>query len=115
MKEEDYFKRQIQLWGEETQNSLKDKSIAIIGSGGLGCSLALALGTSGIGRIDIVDFDEVSFHNIHRQIGFKLEDEGKNKAQVVVKLIQDKNPFIDIRAFEMNLDELKSLITHMIY
>ncbi|SFV55533.1 Sulfur carrier protein adenylyltransferase ThiF [hydrothermal vent metagenome] len=103
--EEDYFKRQIQLWGEEVQNSLKDKRIAIIGSGGLGCSLALALGTSGIGKIDIVDFDEVSLHNIHRQIGFKLEDEGKNKAQVVTELIQEKSPFIDIRAFEMNFDE----------
>jgi len=51
IKTEDYFNRQIQLWGKETQVLLQEKKIAIIGSGGLGCSLALALGTSGIGHI----------------------------------------------------------------
>ena len=30
-----YFHRQVQLWGEDTQRSLQDKKIAIIGSGGL--------------------------------------------------------------------------------
>jgi tRNA A37 threonylcarbamoyladenosine dehydratase len=44
----DYFHRQVQLWGEETQKSLQSKRIAIIGSGGLGSSLAFALGASGI-------------------------------------------------------------------
>jgi len=107
VKEEEFFKRQIQLWGEDRQNSLKYKRIAIIGSGGLGCSLSLALGTSGIGRIDIVDFDEVSLHNIHRQIAFKLEDEGKNKAQIVSKLIKEKNPFVDIRAFDVDFNKFK--------
>lgn len=109
MREEEYFKRQIELWGEETQKSLGDKSIAIIGAGGLGCSLALALGSSGIGEIDIVDFDEVSLHNIHRQIAFRVEDEGKNKARVVAKLIESKNPFVDIRAFDMDFNEFKRL------
>ena len=109
MREEEYFKRQIELWGEETQKSLGDKSIAIIGAGGLGCSLALALGSSGIGKIDIVDFDEVSLHNIHRQIAFRVEDEGKNKARVVAKLIESKNPFVDIRAFDMDFNEFKRL------
>jgi len=109
MREEEYFKRQIELWGEETQKSLGDKSIAIIGAGGLGCSLALALGSSGIGKIDIIDFDEVSLHNIHRQIAFRVEDEGKNKARVVAKLIESKNPFVDIRAFDMDFNEFKRL------
>ncbi len=60
-----YFHRQVQLWGEETQGSLQSKKIAIIGSGGLGSSLAFALGASGIGEIHMVDFDTVSLHNIH--------------------------------------------------
>ena len=44
----EYFNRQIRLWGEETQKSLQDKKVAIIGSGGLGCTLGIALGASGI-------------------------------------------------------------------
>jgi adenylyltransferase/sulfurtransferase len=109
IKIEEYFNRQIKLWGEETQASLQDKKIAIIGSGGLGCSLAMALGTSGIGQIDMVDFDQVSLHNIHRQIAFKLNDEGKYKAEVVVELMKAKNPFLTSTAYTMAFDEFTKL------
>ncbi len=109
IKTADYFNRQIQLWGEEKQNSLKNKKIAIIGSGGLGCSLALALGTSGIGQIDIIDFDTVGLHNIHRQIAFTLKDEGKLKAEVVVNLLKEKNPFIKANALCMDFKVFSQL------
>ena len=99
-----YFKRQIELWGEETQDSLKEKRIAIIGAGGLGSTLAYALGTSGIGHIDITDFDTVSLHNVHRQIAFTLEDEGKNKAEVVAAVIKRKNPFVSIEGLDMDFE-----------
>ena len=101
IKREDYFKRQIQLWGEATQASLENKKIAIIGAGGLGSSLALALGTSSIGQVDMVDFDMVSLHNIHRQIAFTLKDEEKLKAEVVVALMKSKNPFLEANAYVM--------------
>ncbi len=106
---EDYFKRQIQLWGEGTQKSLEGKKVAIIGSGGLGCTLAMALGSSGIGEIHIVDFDIVSHHNIHRQISFTLADSGKNKAKVACKLIEAKNPFVKTVAYEMAFNEFKNI------
>lgn len=95
-----YFHRQVQLWGEDTQKSLQDKKIVIIGSGGLGSSLAFALGASGIGEIHMVDFDEVSHHNIHRQIAFKIGDEGRNKALVNAELIEARCPFVEAIAHE---------------
>jgi len=104
MREADYFKRQIELWGADTQESLRSKRVAIVGSGGLGSTLAMALGTSGIGEIDMVDFDRVSIHNIHRQIAFKLNDEGKSKSKVVADLITAKSPFVKARAFDMDFD-----------
>ncbi len=100
-----YFQRQVQLWGEKTQESLQNKKIAIIGSGGLGSSLAFALGASGIGEIHMVDFDEVSLHNIHRQIAFKSGDEGKNKAQINVQIIQERSPYVKAIAHEMSFEE----------
>ncbi len=109
IKTEDYFKRQIQLWGEATQASLENKKIAIIGAGGLGSSLALALGTSGIGQIDMVDFDTVSLHNIHRQIAFTLNDEEKLKAQVVVDLMKSKNPFVNATAYDISFEAFSEL------
>ncbi|WP_457597417.1 HesA/MoeB/ThiF family protein [Hydrogenimonas sp.] len=91
-----YFNRQVMLWGEETQASLQEKRIAIVGSGGLGSSLVLALGASGIGHIDLVDFDEVSTHNIHRQICFRTGDEGRYKAEVAAELAQARCPYVEV-------------------
>ncbi len=90
----EYFHRQVQLWGEETQRALHSKKIVIIGSGGLGSSLAYALGASGIGEIHMVDFDTVSLHNIHRQIAFKSDDVGKYKADITAKLIEARCPYV---------------------
>jgi len=109
MTPETYFNRQIQLWGSTVQQSLKNKKIAIIGAGGLGCTLAMALGTSGIGEIHIVDFDTVSNHNIHRQIAFTLEDEGKSKSKAVVSLLKQKNPFLKALAFDMGFEDFKEM------
>ncbi len=94
----DYFHRQIQLWGEETQASLQTKKIVIIGCGGLGSSIAYALGSSGIGEIHLVDFDTISVHNIHRQIAFKVGDEGRYKAEVLKDVLQSRAPFVHIHA-----------------
>ena len=101
----DYFRRQIQLWGEESQERLAGKRIVIVGCGGLGSTLAMALGTSGVGEIHLVDFDEVSLHNIHRQIVFTLEDEGEKKAAVTASLILRKNPFVQVTAHDCSFDE----------
>lgn len=109
MTPEEYFNRQIQLWGKATQKSLQHKKIAIIGSGGLGSTLAMALGTSGIGEIHLVDFDIVSGHNIHRQIAFTLEDEGKNKAKTIAALLERKNPFVKAVAFDMDFEAFREL------
>jgi molybdopterin-synthase adenylyltransferase len=100
-----YFHRQVQLWGEETQTLLQTKKIAIVGSGGLGSSLAFALGASGIGEIHMIDFDEVSLHNIHRQITFKMGDEGKNKALLNAQLIEQRCPYVKAIAHECNFEE----------
>ncbi len=100
-----YFNRQVMLWGEETQRSLQDRKIAIIGSGGLGSSLAIALGASGIGHIDLVDFDEVSVHNIHRQIAFRVGDEGRLKAEVAARLVESRCPFVKATPYPMRFEE----------
>jgi len=94
----DYYDRQILLWGEDTQKSLSSKKIAIIGSGGLGCSIALALSGSGIGEIDLVDFDKIELHNIHRQIGFRSCDVGKYKCEVLADLLRERNPHITVNS-----------------
>ena len=101
----EYFHRQLKLWGEEKQKSLQDKSIAIIGTGGLGSSLAIGLGSSGIGTVHLIDFDTVSVHNIHRQIAFKTGDDGQYKAQIVGDLLQRRCPFVKTVVHICNVQE----------
>jgi len=101
----EFFNRQIKLWGEQTQDNLQNKKVAIIGSGGLGCSLGIALGASGIGEFTLVDFDDVGIHNIHRQIGFKVEDEGKYKAEVLKELMESRCPYTKVTALVETFDD----------
>jgi len=102
----DYYNRQVMLWGEDTQKSLKSKKILIVGSGGLGCSIALALSGSGIGVIDIIDFDKIEIHNIHRQVLFSIEDNNKYKSEVAVDKIKARNSELEAKAFTIKFDEL---------
>jgi adenylyltransferase/sulfurtransferase len=100
----EYFSRQYMLWGDKTQELLAQKSIVIVGAGGLGSSLALALSGSGVKKIDIIDFDRVEVHNIHRQVLFDIEDCNEYKAKIVSQKILYRNPFLEsnyyIKSFE---------------
>lgn len=100
----EYFQRQIQLWGESTQYSLADKKVAVIGSGGLGSSVSIPLGSSGVGTLYLVDFDTVSEHNIHRQIAFKTTDLDKNKAEILATLLKERCRFVEAVPKVMDFD-----------
>jgi molybdopterin/thiamine biosynthesis adenylyltransferase len=54
-------------------------SILIVGMGGLGAALALALADAGVTSLGIADDDEVERTNLHRQILFRDEDVGRSK------------------------------------
>jgi len=104
MQPSDYFARQIRLWGDERQEELSQKRLLIVGAGGLGGTLMTALGSSGIGRIDLVDFDTVALHNLHRQIVFDLEDEGKKKAEVTARRVEGRCPFVSVRPITVDFE-----------
>lgn len=79
----DYYSRQYMLWGNETQDILATKTVAIVGCGGLGCSLGLVLSGLGLKEFYMIDFDTVEIHNIHRQIAFEKKDNDKKKVEVL--------------------------------
>ena len=58
----------------------------IVGAGGLGGPLALALGVAGL-ELTIVDPDSVEESNLHRQIQFTRADVGKAKAPVLAAAV----------------------------
>jgi molybdopterin/thiamine biosynthesis adenylyltransferase len=76
------FRRQIELIGDN-QKELENKSVLIVGAGGLGNVVATELSCIGLKNIYIMDFDEIEIHNIHRQFQFSKNDIGKKKAKIL--------------------------------
>lgn len=99
------YNRQIILpdFGIEGQEKLKNASILVIGAGGLGAPNLLYLVAAGIGRIGIVDFDEVSLSNMHRQVLFVNDQVGQNKAEIAKERLHALNPEV---AFEVYKDPI---------
>jgi adenylyltransferase/sulfurtransferase len=82
--------------GVEGQGKLKNGSVLVIGSGGLGCPALQYLAAAGVGRIGIVDFDVVEASNLHRQILFGYEALGRPKAEAAAERLKDLNPHVEI-------------------
>lgn len=79
------FNRQINVYGKEGQEKLKNSTVLIIGCGGLGSTCSTVLSRSGVGRLILVDVDEVSISNIHRQILYTQNDLQKSKSETAAK------------------------------
>lgn len=78
--------------GGSGQKKLLDAHVLIIGAGGIGCPAIQYLTAAGIGKLTIVDDDEVSLSNLQRQILFTAEDIGQPKVEVAQKAASRINP-----------------------
>lgn len=82
--------------------ALRDKSVAIVGCGSLGSTLALSLARAGVGAFYLFDMDRLSPVNIARhQAG--LKDLGRFKASVLRDLIHGTDPSTDVDACAMDV------------
>jgi len=90
--------------GIEGQQRLLDAHALIIGAGGLGSPVALYLGTAGVGRITVVDNDEVDLTNLQRQIAHDLSRVGQPKADSVRTSVAAINPDVRLRALVRRAD-----------
>ena len=82
-------------FGKEGQARLKNASVLVVGTGGLGAPLLLYLTAAGIGRIGIVDYDAVDVSNLHRQVLFTTDDVGKPKTDAACKRLRKLNPDVE--------------------
>ena len=85
------FEREILLIGDKI-NLLKDKSVLILGLGGVGGYTTEALARAGIGHLILVDYDIVDITNINRQIIALHSNIGKKKTDCFKERIKDINP-----------------------
>ena len=104
-KQIDRYSRQIILKkvGAIGQKKLLKSSVLIIGAGGLGSPIAIYLAALGIGKIGIVDKDNVEISNLSRQIIFETNDVNKNKSLTAINKLRKINPDIQLKSFNKNL------------
>jgi len=99
------YERHIILpeFGEAGQLKLKNGSVLIVGTGGLGSPLALYLAAAGVGRIGLVDFDIVDESNLQRQIIHFTSDIGRTKLESAKRKILEINPSAIVETYETAL------------
>lgn len=105
------FSRTELLIGTECQQKLKASTIVVFGVGGVGSHCIEALARCGIGRLVLIDNDQVSLTNINRQSIAYHSTVGQYKTEVMKARIADINPAARTDTFETfvladNLEEL---------
>jgi molybdopterin/thiamine biosynthesis adenylyltransferase len=98
--------------GIEGQQRLLDATVLVIGAGGLGSPAALYLAASGVGRIVLVDDDEVDLTNLQRQIMHTTARVGQPKVDSAKLALSQINPEIAVTALRERLagDRLTELV-----
>ena len=97
--------------GIEGQQKLLDAHALILGAGGLGSPVALYLAASGVGRLTLIDDDQVDLTNLQRQIMHTEASLGQDKVDSARQALAALNPGVQVhtvarRADAALLDEL---------
>ena len=111
------FSRLEKIIGSDNLNNLSNKTVLVLGVGGVGGYVVESLARSNIGTLIIVDYDKVEETNINRQIIALKSTIGKSKVDVLEERIKDINSgckvikidkFIDnnnyLELFDNNID-----------
>ncbi len=106
MDEEERYKIHLTLKeiGFRGQLKLKNSSVVCIGAGGLGSSVLLYLAAAGVGRIGIVDNDQVEKSNLQRQIIHETNTIGDLKIDSARERIKRFNPNINVVTFDERIN-----------
>jgi molybdopterin synthase sulfurylase MoeB len=101
------YNRQITLRGFDFdgQEKLKGSGALIVGLGGLGCAASMYLAAAGIGRLKLLDFDQVALSNLQRQILHTHRRIGMAKVNSAAEALAQINPHVHITAYDAILDD----------
>ena len=100
------------LYGEPALQIFQQSHVLIIGIGGVGSWVAEALARSGIGKISLMDMDDICVTNINRQIHALSDNIGELKTEVMAQRLQQINPDIKVAIIDdfLTVENCRSLI-----
>ncbi len=108
------FDRMGRLVGDAKMEALFKSHVMIIGLGGVGSWAAESLARSGVGRLTLVDFDEICVTNTNRQLHAMQGLVGQKKALVMAERLQKINPMAKVTplASFYNAESSESILSH---
>lgn len=91
------------LLGKKALETLNDKTVLVVGVGGVGSFCVEALARTGVGHLILIDKDCVEPSNINRQLVATLDTVDQIKVNVLKERIRTLNPncIVDTFAFSM--------------
>ncbi len=95
------FSRNELAIGKEGLELLKNSTVAVLGIGGVGSYAAEALARSGVGRLVLVDKDDVDITNVNRQVHALLSTVGQQKVELMRDRVKEINPDCEVIALKM--------------
>ncbi|KAF9390373.1 hypothetical protein CPB97_009461 [Podila verticillata] len=90
--------RNIAFLGEEGVEKLRNSFVIIVGAGGVGSWAASMLIRSGVGKIRIIDFDQVSLSSLNRHATAVQADVGTPKVISMKKAFRQVAPWVQVDA-----------------
>ena len=101
------YSRQIMLPEIEIagQEAWLNSTVLIIGVGGLGSPVAMYLAAAGVGRLILVDDDEVELTNLQRQIVHRTSTIGQSKVASAKQTLSELNPDTDVITIDRRLSD----------
>lgn len=96
----DRFAGVDRLYGLGAVERLSHSAVAVVGMGGVGSWVVEALARSGVGRLLLIDADDICLSNTNRQLPALDGQYGRNKAVVMAERCRAINPDIQVEAVE---------------
>ena len=92
--------------GDEGQRRLRAASVLVVGAGGLGAPVLMYLAGAGVGRITVIDDDEVDLGNLHRQVIHSVPAIGRPKVESARDRLAELAPGVRVDTVHGRLDAL---------
>lgn len=98
-----FFYRNYGIFTEEEQRRIRDARVVVVGCGGIGGVVAVALARMGVSHLVLMDPESYEPSNMNRQIACFCETIGKNKARCIEEQIHCINPEAEVTVYERAL------------
>lgn len=94
----DRFGGTQRLYGRDQTSYLQQRHVVVVGLGGVGSWAAEALARTAVGRITLIDLDDVCVSNTNRQSHALEGNIGRMKVEVMAERLRAINPEIEVEA-----------------